>query len=93
SWCLFRLAGADNAHAYPATLVISLLTFELFWVITFFPVGYAVQGWLLGGSLYVLVQGVMLKLHTTERLEQRSRGRLIAAIGMILFVALIARWV
>lgn len=93
SWSLFRLAGAMNEHAHPATLVIALLTFELFWVITFFPIGYAIQGWLLGGSLYALVQGVMLRLHETERLERRSRGRLIAAIIMILVVALAARWV
>lgn len=93
SWCLLRLADVANEYAYPAMLVISLLTFELFWVITFFPVGYAIQGWLLGGSLYALVQGVMLKLHTTERLERRSRGRLIAAVVMIAVVALAARWV
>lgn len=93
SWSLFRLAGATNEHAYPATLVITLLTFELFWVITFFPIGYAIQGWLLGGSFYALVQGVMLRLHETERLERRSRSRLIAAIVMIVLVALAARWV
>lgn len=93
SWCLLRLAGVTNEHAYPATLVISLLTFELFWVITFFPVGYAVQGWLLGGSLYAMVQGVMLRFHETGRLEHRGRGRLIAAVVMIVVVALMARWV
>lgn len=93
SWSLFRLAGVSNDHAYPATLVITLLTFELFWVITFLPVGYAVQGWLLGGSLYALVQGVMLRFHETGRLERRSRGRFIAAVVMILVVALAARWV
>ena len=93
SWSLLRLAGVGNDRAYPAALVITLLTFELFWVTTFFPVGYAVQGWLLGGSFYALVQGVMLRFHETGRLERRSRARLIAAVIAIAFVALAARWV
>ena len=93
SWSLLRLAGLDALRAYPATLVLSLLTFEFFWVITFLPIGYAIQGWLLGGTLYVMVQAIMITIHTTERLEKRSRIRLLAAIIMIIIVALLARWV
>ncbi|OGL88419.1 hypothetical protein A3H75_03275 [Candidatus Uhrbacteria bacterium RIFCSPLOWO2_02_FULL_51_9] len=93
SWSLLRLAGLDASRAYPATLALAFLTFEFFWVITFLPVGYAVQGWLLGGALYVMVQAIMLTAHTTERLEKRSRVRLLAAIVTIIIVALLARWV
>ena len=92
-WSLMRLADKELALAVPCAIIVALLIFELFWIISFLPIAYPIQGWLLVSSLYAIVQGILWHLHRNERLQLRSRNRLILAIAAALLVALIARWV
>ena len=92
-WSLLRMADLAASLALPSALVLALLTFELFWVITFLPIGYAISGWLLTGALYMMVQGTLVKLHGTERLQKRSIERLVIAFAAVTLVVIFSRWV
>jgi len=92
-WSLLHFAGIKKSVIAPAALVVSLLAFELFWVNSFLPFGYAVQGWLLTCALYAMIQGVAFSMHPTGRLKKRSQNRFILAIVSILVVAIVSRWV
>ncbi len=91
-WSLLIIADCSKQRLLPSVYVISVLTFELFWVITFLPLAYPVAGFVLSSAVYIAVQAIA-QHGAGERLKKRARSRMISASLATAFVLAIARWI
>lgn len=91
-WSLLVIAGSGGKRLLPSVYVMGLLTFELFWVITFLPLSYPVAGFLLTAIVYCAVQ-ILAQHGAGERLKNRARQRIISASVATVIILIAARWI
>ena len=89
---LLIIASSDHQRLLPSVFVLSVLTFELFWVITFLPLSYPVAGFLMATAVYAAVQAVA-QHGAGDRLKKRARQRIIGAGVATIILLIVARWV
>jgi hypothetical protein len=88
---LFWALKVNFWESWPFNLVLSLSVFEVFFVMTFLPTSFAVNGAMLA-ILYYSTLGIM-RYHFLDRLDQKILKRyLVIGVLMFIFVAVSARW-
>jgi hypothetical protein len=88
---LFWVMKVNFWESWPYNLVLTLAVFEFFFVLTFLPTSFAVNGAMLA-ILYYFTLG-LLRYHFIDRLDIKVIKRYLIIGGlMLMFVAFTARW-
>lgn len=88
---LFWVMKVNFWESWPYNLVLTLAVFEFFFVLTFLPTSFAVNGAMLA-ILYYFTLG-LLRYHFIDRLDIRKIKRYLIIGGlMLMIVAFTARW-
>ncbi len=88
---LFWVLKVNFWESWPYNTVLTLAAFEFFYVLTFLPTSFAVNGAMLA-ILYYFTLG-LLRYHFIDRLDKKVLKRyLIIGSIMLMFVAFTARW-
>ena len=91
SYQFFWINKIDEQHNLFASVLMSILTVEFFWSMSFFPISHFVVGLSLAITYYIIIN--LTLLHFLEKLDKRL-VKIYIAIGVFCLLAILlsAKW-